>query len=120
MKSQNILIAAFSVFLFAACTNETESDLLDQNIPNTITYTNSIKSIIDSNCISCHGTNPANGASISLTTYQNVKDAVLNKGLIDKISKTQDAAGMMPYGGTRLSQSTIDQVVNWKNTGFTQ
>jgi mono/diheme cytochrome c family protein len=118
MKSQNTLIAAFSVFLFAACTNETESDLLDQNIPNTITYTNSIKSIMDNNCISCHGTNPVNGASISLTTYQKVKDAVINKGLIDKISKNQDAAGMMPYGGTRLPQSTIDQVIAWKNTGF--
>jgi hypothetical protein len=57
---------------------------------------------------------------MSLTTYQNVKAAVLNNGLIDRISKVQDTPGMMPYGGSRLPQNNIDQIINWKNTGFTQ
>jgi hypothetical protein len=119
MKSNSILL--FSAFaLLTSCTNDSESDLIDNNIPSTITYTNSIKSTMDNNCISCHGTHPTNGASISLTTYQNVKDAVLNEGLIDMISKSQGDSGLMPFGGTRLPQSKIDEVINWKNNGFTQ
>lgn len=117
MKSNSIFL--FSVFaLLTSCTNDSESDLTDNNVPSEITYTNSIKSTMDNNCISCHGNTPSNGASMSLTTYQNVKDAVLSRGLIDRISRAQGAAGMMPLGGTRLPQSKIDEVTNWKNTGF--
>ncbi len=118
MKSQKLLISFMMLFLLASCTNDSESDLIDNATPSTITYSNSIKSTIDNNCISCHGTSPTNGASISLKTYLNVKDAVSNFGLIDRISRAQGAAGMMPNGGTRLPQSKIDEVTNWKNNGF--
>lgn len=118
MKSQKLLILFVMLFLLASCTNDSESDVIDNVTPASITYTNSIKSIMDTNCISCHGTSPTNGASISLKTYQNVKDAELNFGLILRISKAQGSAGMMPNGGTRLPQSKIDEVINWKNNGF--
>ena len=115
------IILLFSIFaLLTSCTSDSQSDLMDDTLPSTITYTNSIKSTIDSNCISCHATTPTNGASTSLKTYQNVKDAVLNLGLIDKISKAQGTTGMMPKGGTRLPQNKIDEVIAWKNNGFIQ
>lgn len=120
MKSKIFPILSVLFLLFQSCTSDSESDLMNPNIPATITYTNSIKAIMDNNCNFCHGNTPSNGAPMSLTTYQNVKDAVLSRGLIDRISKAQDAPGMMPYGGTRLPQSNIDQVIAWKNTGFTQ
>lgn len=119
MKSKIVPFACM-VFLFLGCTNDSESDLVDNSVPGTNTYTNSIKSIMDNNCISCHGNTTSGGAPMSLTTYQNVKDAVTNKGLIDRISRAQGASGMMPLGGTRLSQSSIDQIVDWKNNGFPQ
>lgn len=119
MKSNILILAPFFVLL-TSCSSDSESDLVDNSVPSNITYTNSIKSTMDTNCISCHGTNPSNGASISLTSYQNVKNAVLNNGLIDRISRTQGAGGMMPLGGTRLPQSKIDEVNNWKNNGFVQ
>jgi mono/diheme cytochrome c family protein len=110
-----------SIFiLLTSCSNNSQSDLTVNNIPSTITYTNTIKSIMDTNCISCHGTTPSNGAGTSLKTYQNVKDAVLNNSLIEKISKAQGSSGMMPFGGTRLNQTKIDEVINWKNNGFAQ
>lgn len=119
MKSKIFYILLPSL-LFLGCTSDSESDLMHTPSPNTVTYTNTVKSIIDNNCISCHGITPSGGAPMSLTTYQNVKDAVTNKGLIDRISRAQGASGMMPLGGTRLPQSSIDQITNWKNTGFTQ
>lgn len=119
MKSKIVPLACM-LFLFLGCTNDSESDLVDDNVPGTTTYTNSIKSIMDTNCISCHGNTPSGGAPMSLTTYQNVKDAVISRGLIDRVSRAQGASGMMPLGGTRLSQSSIDQIVDWKNNGFPQ
>lgn len=86
--------------------------------PVTITYTNTISSIISNNCISCHGNTPSNGAAISLNTYARVKSAVINNGLIDRISQAQGTSGMMPKNGTRLPQATIDKVVTWKNNNY--
>ncbi|WP_395049184.1 hypothetical protein [Flavobacterium sp.] len=120
MKTKLFPVICILFLLLLSCTNYSESDLMDSSTQATITYTNSIKSIIDNNCNFCHGNISSNGAPMSLTSYQNVKDAVLSRGLIDRISKAQDAPGMMPYGGTRLPQSNIDQVIAWKNTGFTQ
>ena len=98
------------VLLQYGCTNESTSDLIDGSTVNEITYTNTTKSIFDNNCISCHATIPINGAPMSLTTYENVKEAVLNRGLLDRISRPQGAQGMMPNGGTRLPQTTIDKI----------
>ncbi|MBC7846122.1 MAG: hypothetical protein H7Y10_06495 [Flavobacterium sp.] len=119
MKSKIFSIVSL-LFLLLSCTNDSESDLIDNSVPASVTYNNSIKSIIDNNCISCHGNTPSGGAPMSLTTYQNVKDAVLTRGLIDRISRAQGTAGMMPLGGTKLPQSSINQVIDWKNTGFTE
>lgn len=120
MKKYSFLSLIGIVFITFSCVNDTESDIIADTTLGTITYANTIKSIIDNNCISCHANTPTNGASISLITLQNVKNGILNNQLIEKISKTQGAEGMMPYGGTRLPQSKIDQIISWKNTGFTQ
>lgn len=86
--------------------------------PTTLTYTNTISSIISTNCISCHGSTPTNGAPISLDTYAKVKAAVQNNGLISRISQAQGTSGMMPKDGTRLPQATIDKFTTWQNNGF--
>lgn len=120
MKSQTTFIISFSFLLFLSCTNDSESDLTNPNTLTAITYQSTVKSIIDNNCNSCHGSPLLNGAPMMLLTYQNVKDAVINRGLINRISLPQDAPGMMPQGGTRLPQNTIDQIINWKNNGFAE
>lgn len=104
-------------FVLNGCTNDSTSDLIDDTITDEITYTNTVKSIIDNNCIVCHATVPLNGAPMSLVTYENVKDAVLTRGLLDRISRTQGASGMMPLGGTRLPQTTINKISQWAQNG---
>ncbi|MET0758891.1 MAG: hypothetical protein ABWZ56_00610 [Flavobacterium sp.] len=119
MKLTKSLTFFSSILIISSCTSDSESDLTDNTpINENVTYTGTVRNIIDNNCIMCHGITPTNGAHISLTTYANVKDAVLNKGLLDRISRPQGSAGMMPSGGTRLPQSTIDQVVQWENDGL--
>lgn len=111
-------VITISFMLFSSCTNDSEIDLIDSPDGSTITYTNFAKNIIDNNCLSCHGTTPSNGAPMSLNSYNLVKDAVLNRGLLDRISRTQGASGMMPSGGTRLPQSTINSMNQWQTDGL--
>lgn len=116
---KNLLFPVFVATIFLiSCTNDSTSDLLEDIEITNVTYTTNIKSIIDNNCISCHATVPINYAPMSLTTYENVKEAMLNRGLIDRISKDQGDSDLMPYGGARLPQQLIDIVIEWQNQGL--
>lgn len=121
MKTKNSLVLLTSLIIFG-CSNNSEDDLILQDIPTNndtpTTYLSKVKTIMDNNCISCHGATPTNGAPNSLTTYAEVKDAVLNRGLIDRISRTNGAPGLMPLGGPRMTQQTIDIVIDWNNDGL--
>lgn len=122
MKNNIIFISAlaFCTILVSSCTNDSSSDLLGIDEVDEVTYTNTVKSIIDNNCIFCHAATPINGAPMPLTTYENVKDAVQNRGLINRISRAQGEPGMMPNGGTRLPQAIIDKVIEWNAQGLHQ
>ena len=120
MKKNTLLISTLllGTVLVSSCTNDSSNDLLGIEDLDEVTYTNTVKSIMDNNCISCHAATPINGAPNSLTTYENVKEAALNGGLLDRISRNQGAPGMMPSGGTRLPQAVINQVTTWSNQGL--
>jgi mono/diheme cytochrome c family protein len=114
-------IIIFSIFILFAfgCSETSPIDLVaEQNVLEKITYQNKIKQIINTNCISCHGNIPTNGAPMSLDNYANVKDAVLNLGLINRINLDQSNSSAMPLGGPKLLQSQIDSIVKWQNNGF--
>ncbi|HEX9980687.1 MAG TPA: hypothetical protein VGB50_09010 [Flavobacterium sp.] len=106
--------------LIAGCTSDSSSDLIEVTPVDNVTYTEHVRTIINNNCIVCHGTIPANGAPMSLTTYENVKDAVQNRGLLDRISRPEGTSGMMPNGGPRLPQHIIDLVFQWNEQGLQQ
>lgn len=121
MKKNGFRIIGMVIVLsFLSCTNDSQSDLIDTTPQENITYTNTIKTVIDNNCIFCHTNPPQNGAPMSLNSYNLVIDAVLNRNLLDRISKTQGDSQMMPLGGTRLPQSTIDKFVEWAENDFPQ
>lgn len=118
MKIKTLLFL-IPMALFLSCSENSTDDLIDINTA-TVTYNAQVKNIIDSNCLFCHQSPPINGAPMRLTTYEDAKNAVLNRGLLDRISRPQGAPGMMPNGGTRLPQALIDQIVTWKNEGFAE
>lgn len=100
-----------------SCSNNSEDDLI---IPNNnvalARYTENIKPIMDNNCVSCHGTTNPN-AGLSLTNYIQVRQAVLNNGLINRISRTSGDPQLMPTTG-RMPQQTIDLVSQWQADGL--
>jgi len=115
MKKIFLVIAiGFTMF---SCSNDSEDDLMNSSpLPDTVTYINGVKSIIDNNCISCHNNPPVNGAPNSLVTYGQVKDAVLNKNLIGRI--TGNSGALMPQGGPKLPQDLIDIIIQWETDGL--
>jgi hypothetical protein len=52
-----------------------------------------------------------------LLTYEDVKNAVENRGLINRIS-SEDTGFLMPFGGPRLPQNLIDIVIQWETDGL--
>ena len=117
MKIRTLLFS-ITIALFLSCSNNSTDDLIDPN--TTVTYNLQVKNIIQTNCLFCHRDPPINGAPMRLTTYVDVKNAILNRGLLDRISRPQGATGMMPNGGTRLPQATINTLIAWQNGGFTE
>ena len=107
------------VLVFFSCSNDSSSDLTAP-VPILVKYNANIKPIIDSNCLFCHKDPPINFAPMKLTTFDDVKSAIQTRGLIDRISRAQGVSGMMPSGGTRLPQATIDLIKKWETDGFQQ
>lgn len=112
------LLLVLSCF-FTGCTNENPDTLEDKTTnPNSITYNQNVKSIIDNNCIRCHASTPLNGAPMSLVTYNQVKEAIQNRGLLNRISFNNGNTSLMPQGGPRLPQATIDIMIKWQEDGL--
>lgn len=107
------LTATVSLFLAASCSSDGEDDVFIPPVENDVTYTNTIKNIIDSNCLDCHTAPPQNGASISLTNLDEVRDAILNRGLIGRVE-----SGSMPPVGDFLEEAEIQALKDWQSGDF--
>jgi len=81
-----------------------------------LTYNNQIKDIFTA-CTGCHsGASPS--AGLSLTNYQQVKDALIGPyDLILRINGGDAANPVMPQGG-RMAQCNIDKIETWFNNGM--
>lgn len=105
-------------FITSSCSYVSEDDLIDVTpLPDFVTYIDDVKTIIDNNCISCHSSPPVNGAPNSLVLYGEVKNAVLNRNLINRITGNGPGS-LMPKGGPKLPQNLIDIIIQWETDGL--
>lgn len=115
MKKYTLYILAAAAF--ASCESHTYEDIQDNTvIVGDVTYNAHVKSIITNNCVSCH----ADGGSASflpLTTYDEVKTAVENTDLLDRIQRQNGEDGLMPQTG-RMSQANINIILQWDTDGL--
>jgi hypothetical protein len=105
------------ILTLTSCSYESTLDLIDVPFVETVTYTNDVKPIIDGSCVGCHGNPLINGAPMSLTTYENVKQFVQNEKIINRISRDINDPQLMPVSGPKLPQPVIDLVIKWKDQG---
>ena len=83
--------------------------------PNAFTYLQTVKPIIDANCLGCHNSSLASGG-LDYSTYAGLQAVALNGRLLGAITH---AAGFtpMPYNRPKLSDCNIDQITKWVNAG---
>jgi len=105
--------------LICSCTTHTMDDVMEP-IPleaDPVTFQD-VNFVFDNVCQRCHSNPPQNGAPMPLVTYEDVRDAVVNRQLLDRISREEGESGAMPLGGPRLPQTTIDQIFQWNEDGL--
>ncbi|WP_433764008.1 hypothetical protein [Flavobacterium ginsenosidimutans] len=119
MNLKTLLAISSLASIFVSCANDDPSTLSDTAPINGLAaYRQNVKSIIDNNCIVCHAAVPKNGAPMSLVTYEQVKNAVLNRGLLTRISLENGDSSLMPQGGPRLPQTTIEIINKWNRMDY--
>ncbi len=119
MKKKLLLLTVLGSLLLS-CTANTYDDIVEPEVaeePELVTFQD-VRFIFENNCQNCHSNPPQNNAPMSLVTFDDVVDAVENRGLLDRISRQEGAPGLMPRGGPRLPQATIDLVVQWQQDGL--
>lgn len=118
MKSISIPILLLSLTILSGCSNDSQSDLVEEQNPgSSITYSNSIQSIINNNCVGCHSNPPRNGAPFPLASFDEVSTRANNGQLLRSISRQTGEPRAMPPSG-RLPQATIDLVEQWIDEGL--
>lgn len=121
MKKRIPVLFGAAVFMFLySCSSRDLDDLKpvqEQDTSGTVTFQD-VKFVFETICTQCHSNPPQNGAPMPLVTYLNVKSAVETRGLLDRISRMEGEDGLMPLGGPRLPQATIDLIVQWNEDGL--
>jgi len=120
MFSKAITLTFFLAVL-TSCSNNTIDDVMEpeEEAPEVTTFQD-VKFVFDNVCQQCHSNPPQNGAPMPLVTFENVRDAVISRGLLDRISRNEGESGLMPLGGPRLPQTTINLIVSWEEDGLLQ
>ena len=110
------------MFGLFSCTNHTTDDLVpvEPVVEAELVTFEDVRFVFDNICQECHTNPPQNGAPMPLVTFMNVKEAVENRGLLDRISRQEGEPGLMPLGGPRLPQPTIDLIFQWEQDGLLQ
>ena len=100
-----VIVGDFAIIVIVSC--KKSDPVCDGSQP---TYQSVVKSIIDNNCLSCHGS----GSSRNFTTYQGLK-LFLDNGRFRKLV-LQDQT--MPKGPAKLSQDELNKIQCWVDTGY--
>lgn len=114
MKKYLLTISIVFALSMASCTTaEIPLDEVDGPVQQLVTYNADVKTIIDNNCVGCHGTNNPQ-AGLSLVNYQQVRTAAESGNLIVRMN---NATNPMPPSG-RLSANIRALIDAWAADGF--
>ncbi|WNH07875.1 hypothetical protein [Thalassobellus suaedae] len=117
MKSKNLLYTFTTAIILFNCSNSSTEDLSeptqDPDPTAIITYDTDIMTIINDNCIQCHGTPPTGGAPTSFTTYTQVKSSI--NSILTRINNSGSA--VMPPTG-QMPLATRELIQQWKDDGL--
>jgi hypothetical protein len=111
----------FAIAVAYSCVYQNEKDLypeFDTTCDTTnITFSSSVKPVLQENCLSCHGNNTASslGGNIKLEDYQDVKLRADDGSLLGTISH-ESGYSPVPRGASKLDDCKILIVTIWVNS----
>lgn len=116
MKAIKILSVSLLVTALYSCDSHTYEEIEGDApiVEGSVTYEVNIKSIVESECLSCHS---PQGGFRPFTTYEQFKEAVQTTNLLDRIQRQNAQPGVMPQSG-RMAQSKIDIILQWNEDGL--
>ena len=109
MKIHKLIYPAAIVFTFAACKKENTITPIGTVDCNMVTYSQTIKPLFETHCVSCHATGSGDGA---LSNHAEVKVYVDNGKLKDEVLTSQG----MPVGSSFTSEE-LGQIQCWIDAG---
>lgn len=108
MRTKHLLLTSSLIFLSISC-NKTEPfvPVCDGSSP---TYDSDVQSIIQQNCIQCHGNGSSNG---DFTTYAGLTTVTSNGKFEQEVLTDQT----MPQNGS-LTEAQLNKLKCWVENGF--
>src|SRR5829696_9245061 len=102
------LIDVGTVFQFCSSSKKAQASVAK------VTYASNVQNIIQNSCSPCHI--PPQGRAKALNTYDAAKAEA--DEIIDRIQRNPDQKGFMPMKHPKLSDSTINVFVKWKENAL--
>lgn len=120
MNKQLLPLALLLIFSFMACEKEDPSSITYDCTNLTPTYTNTIKAIMDNNCLGsgCHNANNR-AAGIDLSTYGAVSgeaDKAQFRGSLEHLN----GYSKMPKNRSQLPEGDLQNIYCWIESGKPQ
>lgn len=114
------LFCILLVILISSCSSggssNTSNDQEDVSEPGNTVYFSNVLNIIATKCDNCHGLPTANGAPMSLVSYDDILESAT---LINvRINLEESNPLSMPQNGASLSQNEKDIIDAWIKAGM--
>jgi hypothetical protein len=113
-----MVVLVSGLYLLPGCYYDVEEELYPNNAPcdtTNVTFSLSVKPILDADCNSCHGSTSPQGGII-LDTYNGVLNHVNSGALLGAI-RHDNGFLAMPQGGSKLSNCKIQTIEKWVADG---
>lgn len=108
-----LLLAAGVLFQYCSSTKKAQGTTA---AAKKVTYADDVQPLIAANCSPCHI--PPKGNKEALNTYETAK-ANIDESIV-RIKRGTDEKGFMPFKHPKLSDSTINVFVKWKEDGLAE
>ena len=120
MKSKvHLLVLILVTSVLSGCYYDVEEELYPESFnscdTSNVTYSQTVRPILDLNCMSCHSQLSQQGGVV-LETYSNVISYV-NSGQLLGAIKHDPGFEPMPQGVAKLSDCNILKIEKWVQTG---
>jgi len=116
---KKIILSITIISFLSSCYYDNEEVLYPNNgncDTTNVTYTNTIKPMMEQSCTGCHGASSPS-AGINLTTYSLVRSSAEDGSLYGSMS-FQSGYSPMPKNADKLSDCSLNKIQSWINKGY--